>query len=54
LTDLRPSGSAEFHGQSSDVLAEGHFIAQGTPIKIHQIEGATLFVRPSAIPKKKS
>ena len=54
LTDLRPSGSAEFHGQSFDVLAEGHFIAQGTPIKIHQIEGATLFVRPSATSKKKS
>jgi membrane-bound serine protease (ClpP class) len=54
LTDLRPSGSAEFHGQSFDVLAEGHFIAQGTTIKIHQIEGATLFVRPSPTPKKKS
>ena len=54
LTDLRPSGSAEFHGQSFDVLAEGHFIAQGTPIKIHQIEGATLFVRPSATSKKNS
>jgi membrane-bound serine protease (ClpP class) len=54
LTDLRPSGSAEFHGQSFDVLAEGHFIAQGTAIKIHQIEGATLFVSPSPTPKKKS
>jgi membrane-bound ClpP family serine protease len=54
LTDLRPSGSAEFHGQSFDVLAEGQFISQGTSIKIHQIEGSTLFVSPSSTPKKKS
>ena len=45
LTDLRPSGAAKFNGKSFDVLAEGHFIPKGTTVQIHQIEGATIFVK---------
>lgn len=50
LTDLRPSGSAEFKGKIFDVLAEGQFILQGTPVKIHQVEGSTIFVRSTQAP----
>ena len=47
LTDLRPSGTATFHGKTFDVLAEGQFIPQGAKVQIHQLEGATIFVRPA-------
>lgn len=50
LTDLRPSGSAMFKGQNFDVLAEGQFILQGTQVQIHQVEGSTIFVRPTQAP----
>ena len=50
LTDLRPSGSAEFKGQNFDVLAEGQFILEGTQVQIHQVEGSTIFVRPTQAP----
>ena len=45
LTDLRPSGTAEFHGKTLDVLAEGQFIPQGEHVRIHRVEGATIFVQ---------
>ena len=54
LTDLRPSGTAEFEGKSFDVLAEGHFIAKGSTVQIQQIEGATIFVRAVRHSKKNS
>ena len=50
LTDLRPSGSAEFKGQNFDVLAEGQFILEGTQVQIHQVEGSTIFVRSTQTP----
>ena len=54
LTDLRPSGTAQINGQSFDVLAEGHFISRGAQIQIHQVEGATIFVRPAKPARKKA
>ena len=54
LTDLRPSGTAEFEGKSFDVLAEGHFISKGSTVQIQQIEGATIFVRAVRNSKKNS
>ena len=54
LTDLRPSGTAEFDGKSFDVLAEGHFISKGSTVQIQQIEGATIFVRAVRNSKKNS
>jgi membrane-bound serine protease (ClpP class) len=53
LTDLRPSGSAEFHGKTFDVLAEGQFIPQGGGIRIHKVEGSTIFVEAIQSAKKK-
>jgi len=53
LTDLRPSGSAEFHGKTFDVLAEGQFIPQGRDIRIHKVEGSTIFVEAIQSAKKK-
>jgi len=51
---LRPSGTAQINGQSFDVLAEGHFIPRGAQIQIHQVEGATIFVRPAKPARKKA
>jgi membrane-bound serine protease (ClpP class) len=53
LTDLRPSGSAEFHGKTFDVLAEGLFIPRGGSIQIHKVEGATIFVTALKNTKKR-
>ncbi len=53
LTDLRPSGTAEFHGKTFDVLAEGQFIPQGRGIRIHKVEGSTIFVEAIQNVKKK-
>jgi len=54
LTDLRPSGIAQFEGKSFDVLAEGNFISKGSLVQIHQIEGATIFVRAVRNSKRSS
>ena len=54
LTDLRPSGTAEFDGKAYDVLAEGQFIPQGNLVQIDQIEGATIFVKASVTSPKRS
>ena len=53
LTDLHPSGTAEFHGKTFDVLAEGLFIPQGRGIRIHKVEGSTIFVEAIQSAKKK-
>lgn len=34
LSELRPSGKAEFHGLRLDVITEGEFIPKGRPVKI--------------------
>ncbi len=54
FTDLRPSGTAVFNGHRVDVLAEGHFIPQGAPIQVQQVEGITIFVKPVKVTQKKS
>lgn len=43
---LRPAGIASIEGQRVDVLTEGEFIAQGTPIRVVRVEGARVFVEP--------
>ncbi len=45
---LRPAGIASIDGRRVDVLTEGEFIAQGTPIRVVRVEGARIFVEPSA------
>lgn len=43
---LRPAGIASIGGRRVDVLTEGEFIAQGTPIRVVHVEGARVFVEP--------
>lgn len=47
ITDLRPSGSAEFRGERLDVVAEGGYILAGTPVVIAQSDGYRHVVRPA-------
>ena len=41
---LRPAGIAQIDGKRFDVLTQGEFIAQGTPIRVARVEGARVFV----------
>jgi membrane-bound serine protease (ClpP class) len=41
---LRPAGVAAIDGHRVDVLTEGEFIPQGTPIRVMRVEGARVFV----------
>ncbi len=43
---LRPAGIASIDGRRVDVLTEGEFIAQGTPVRVVRVEGARIFVEP--------
>ena len=43
---LRPAGIASIEGRRVDVLTEGEFIAQGTPVRVVRVEGARIFVEP--------
>lgn len=45
---LRPAGIASIDGRRVDVLTEGEFIAQGTPLRVVRVEGARIFVEPVA------
>ncbi|NLZ92621.1 MAG: nodulation protein NfeD, partial [Firmicutes bacterium] len=45
LTTLRPAGTVEINGQRLDVVSEGGFIAQGTPVKVVKVEGVRIIVR---------
>jgi membrane-bound serine protease (ClpP class) len=46
ITSLRPSGTAEIDGKRVDVVSEGGFIAQSTPVKVVGTEGTRVVVRP--------
>lgn len=48
LTQLRPSGMATINGQRVDVIAETGLIERGTPVKVVQVEGSRVVVRPVA------
>jgi len=50
---LRPAGVALIDGQRVDVLTQGEFIPQGTPIRVTRVEGARIFVEPIALPSYK-
>ena len=45
LTDLRPSGRADFEGISLDVLADASYIVKGTKIVIQKVQGSKLVVK---------
>jgi membrane-bound serine protease (ClpP class) len=50
---LRPAGVALIDGQRVDVLTQGEFIPEGTPIRVTRVEGARVFVEPIALPSYK-
>jgi membrane-bound serine protease (ClpP class) len=50
---LRPAGVAMIDGRRIDVLTEGEFIAEGTPIRVMRVEGARIFVEPVTLPSYK-
>lgn len=45
LSQLRPAGVADFDGERLDVVTEGGFIAQGSKIKVIEVEGTRIVVR---------
>lgn len=45
VTDLRPSGVADFDGVSFDVITEGTYITKGTSLIIFKVQGSKLIVR---------
>ncbi|OZM57745.1 hypothetical protein CIB95_05105 [Lottiidibacillus patelloidae] len=45
LTDLRPSGTAQFADERVDVVSEGTYISRGSEVKIIKLEGARIIVR---------
>jgi membrane-bound serine protease (ClpP class) len=50
---LRPAGVALIDGRRVDVLTQGEFIPEGTPIRITRVEGARIFVEPITLPSYK-
>ncbi|MHB8177383.1 MAG: NfeD family protein [Vulcanimicrobiaceae bacterium] len=46
---LRPSGHAIIDGERVDVLTEGEFLPEGTPIRVTRVEGARVFVEPMSL-----
>lgn len=50
---LRPAGVALIGGRRVDVLTQGEFIPQGTPIHVTRVEGARVFVEPLVLPAGK-
>lgn len=46
VTPLRPAGVAEIDGKRVDVISEGSFIAQATPVIVTATEGTRVVVRP--------
>lgn len=47
---LRPAGIASIDGRRIDVLTEGEFIPQGTPVRVVRVEGARVFVEAISLP----
>lgn len=47
VTDLRPSGTAEFHGKRFDVVSNGNFIPKTSNIVITEIHGNRIVVDPA-------
>ena len=45
VTDLRPSGTADFDGIEFDVLSEGKYISKDTRLVIFKVQGSKLIVK---------
>jgi membrane-bound ClpP family serine protease len=46
VSNLRPSGNADFGGQVYEVRTNGYHLEVGTPVRVHKIEDRTIFVEP--------
>ena len=46
VTILRPAGTADFGGERLDVVSEGEYIQPGTRIRVVQVEGRRIVVKP--------
>lgn len=45
ITDLRPSGTADFNGIEFDVISEGKYISKDTKLVIYKVQGSKLIVK---------
>ncbi len=45
ITDLRPSGIADFDGIEFDVISEGKYILKDTRLVIYKVQGSKLIVK---------
>lgn len=45
VTDLRPSGTADFDGIEFDVISEGKYIPKDTRLVIYKVQGSKLIVK---------
>jgi membrane-bound serine protease (ClpP class) len=45
VTDLRPAGAAQFGVERVDVVTEGEYVPQGTPVRVVRSEGYRHIVR---------
>ncbi len=45
VTDLRPSGTADFDGIEFDVISEGKYIPKDTKLIIYKVQGSKLIVK---------
>ena len=46
FTDLRPAGTALIDGKRVDVVTEGGYVSKNTPIRVIEVEGMRVVVRP--------
>ncbi len=46
ITTLRPSGTANINGEKVDVISDGEMILQNTKIKVTDVKGNRIVVRP--------
>lgn len=45
VSELRPTGVVEIHGERMDALSEGSYIEKGSNIEVVRVEGSKIFVR---------
>ena len=43
ISYLRPAGIAQIEGRRVDVLTQGEFLSQGTPVRVVRVEGSRIF-----------
>ncbi len=45
VTDLRPAGTVKIREEPVDVVTEGAFLSQGTPVTVVEVQGGRVVVR---------